>query len=301
MHNTEFDILLTGSNGFLGSVIFKFLNKYSINTLNTLSGNYCLDLSKISPQFNKKFDIVIHAAGKAHSIPKTEIEKLQFYNVNVLGTKNLLEGLTNSGIPKCFVFISSVSVYGKDFGIGIDENAPLLALDPYGISKIEGERIVIDWCKKHGVVCSILRLPLIVGSNPPGNLGAMIKGIQMGYYFNIGGGMVKKSMVLAEDVAKSILSVAKVGGIYNFTDGYHPTFDELSHLIALQLNKSKPLNLPLWLAILIAKFGDILGNKAPLNTKRLKKINSELTFDDNKARVAFGWEPTPVLEGFKFK
>lgn len=46
--------------------------------------------------------------------------------------------------------------------------------------------------KQHNVVCTILRLPLLVGTNPPGNLGAMIKGIARGYYFNIGGGKSKK-------------------------------------------------------------------------------------------------------------
>jgi hypothetical protein len=39
----------------------------------------------------------------------------------------------------------------------------------------------------------------------------------------------------------------------------------------------------------------------PLNTKKLKKINADLTFNDDKARKTFGWNPTLVLEGFKFE
>jgi nucleoside-diphosphate-sugar epimerase len=126
----------------------------------------------------------------------------------------------------------------------------------------------------------------------------MIKGIQKGYYFNIGGGKAKKSMVLSDDIAKSIIKVAEIGGIYNLTDGYHPSFAELSNTISMQLGKGKPVNMPLWLARLIAKFGDLLVSKAPLNTNKLKKITSDLTFDDRKAREVFGWNPTPVLEGF---
>jgi len=53
------------------------------------------------------------------------------------------------------------------------------------------------------------------------------------------------------------------------------------------------------LARIIANFGDLLGSKVPLNTNKLKKITSDLTFDDSKAREAFGWKPTSVLEGFK--
>jgi hypothetical protein len=46
--------------------------------------------------------------------------------------------------------------------------------------------------------------------------------------------------------------------------------------------------------------GDLLGNNSPVNSNKFKKIISDLTFDDSRAREAFGWNPTPVLEGFKF-
>tara|TARA_B110000211_G_C14033535_1_gene533341 strand:+ start:639 stop:1544 length:906 start_codon:yes stop_codon:yes gene_type:complete len=292
--------LLTGLNGFLGKIISQQISESNkIFGLSRNGSDFQVFLEKEVPDFNLQFDLVIHAAGKVHSVPKTESEKREFYQVNVVGSQNLLKGLTKSGIPKYFVFISSVSVYGQDFGSDIDEISPLAAEDSYGLSKIESERIVLDWCKKNNVVCTILRLPLIVGPNPPGNLGAMIKGIHKGYYFNIAGGRAKKSMVLAEDVAKAILSVAEIGGIYNLTDGYHPSFAELSNHIFFQLGKGKPMNMPFWLARIASNLGDLLGNKAPLNTNKLMKITSDLTFDDTKAREVFGWNPTPVLEGFK--
>jgi nucleoside-diphosphate-sugar epimerase len=106
-------------------------------------------------------------------------------------------------------------------------------------------------------------------------------------------------MVLVKDVAKAILKVAEIGGIYNLTDGYHPSFEELSNHVSIQLGKGKPMNMPLWLARIVSNFGDLLGSKAPLNTNKLRKITSDLTFDDSKSREAFGWNPTPVLEGFK--
>lgn len=293
--------LLTGCTGFLGYFISKAISEN--NLLVTLSrniGQYSICLDQKVPVFSEKFDLVIHAAGKAHSTPKTSLEKHAFFDVNFKGTQNLLQGLEESqSLPKAFIFISTVAVYGKENGINISEDAPLLAKDPYGLSKIQAEQLVLDWCKKHNVICTILRLPLLAGQNPPGNLGAMIKGIQKGYYFNIAAGKSKKSMVLAEDVARSILKVAEIGGIYNLTDGYHPSFAELSNYISIQLGKGKPMNMPMWFARIIANFGDLLGSKAPLNTNKLKKITSDLTFDDSKAREAFGWNPTPVLEGFK--
>jgi nucleoside-diphosphate-sugar epimerase len=126
----------------------------------------------------------------------------------------------------------------------------------------------------------------------------MIKGIIGGYYFNIGGRKYKRSMVLAEDVAKFICKACEIGGVYNLTDGCHPSFVELSNYISFRLGKGNAINLPLWLAKILAICGDFLGDKSPFDSIKLKKITSDLTFDDSKAREAFGWDPTPVLEGF---
>lgn len=296
-------ILLTGSSGFLGKSISHNLDLQFAQLLTIgrqPSNDILCDLSvEIPLLFKHNIEVVIHAAGKSHVEPKTKIEKQAFFEANLKGTHNLLTALAQlPQRPKSFVFISSVSVYGLQTGINITEEIPLLATDPYGLSKIQAEQLVIGWCKKNNVICTIFRLPLLAGTNPPGNLGIMIKGIQKGYYFNIAGGNAKKSMLLATDVAKVITKVSAIGGIYNLTDGYHPSFNELSNSIAQQLDKPTPLNMPLWLTQLIAKFGDVLGKNAPLNSAKLKKITSDLTFDDSKARNAFGWQPTPVLKGF---
>lgn len=296
-------ILLTGASGFLGRTITKSLSRdLKIITIGRKNANIAIDLTQNQPLLNQNYDLVIHAAGKAHIVPKTETEKQKFFDVNVVGTQNLLKGLEGAPeLPKYFVFISSVSVYGVETGQLIAEDSLLLTEDPYGKSKIQAEQIVRDWCAKNDVICTILRLPLLAGPNPPGNLGAMIKGIQKGYYFNIAGGKAKKSVVLAEDVAQIIPVVSKIGGIYNLTDRYHPSFHELSEHIAKQLHKSKQLSIPLFPAQLMAMAGDLIGNKAPINSRKLNKIISDLTFDDSKAIKAFGWNPTPVLEGFQIK
>lgn len=290
------NLLLTGSTGFLGKMIEnEFFFKYKVSCLSRTSKDYPILLEKDVPFFNEKFNLVIHAAGKAHSIPKTDFEKEQFYDVNVLGTLNLLKGLENSGLPEEFVFISSVSVYGLEKGKNIDEYYPLLAKDSYGLSKIQAEELVEKWCNKNQVICTILRLPLLVGNRPPGNLGAMIKAIKRGYYFNIGGGKARKSMVLTKDIVSFIPVVSPIGGIYNLTDGIHPSFGELS----LAISKNKLFSLPLSIAKFIGKLGDILGDRSPITSIKVKKITSDLTFDDSKARGLLNWKPEPVLEYLK--
>lgn len=289
--------LVTGASGFLGKYIVDELSeKAIISSLSRTSGDYILSLEIQIPDFNESFDLVIHNAGKAHKVPKTFKEDQAFFQVNVQGTQNLLHGIERSGIlPKSFIFISSVAVYGVDKGENINENSPLLANDSYGLSKIQAERLVLEWCKKNNVICTILRLPLLVGENPPGNLFAMINAIKKGYYFNIAGGLARKSMVLAEDVVSILLKASEIGGIYNLTDGFHPSFYDLSNAIGKNFGKSRIFNLSFFLAKSIALVGDVLGAKFPLNSNKLKKINSDLTFDDAKARKVLCWKPNKVL------
>ena len=292
-------ILLTGATGFLGLAIQRHFEGHEVITIGRSHCDVITHLEKVIPILPEA-DLVIHAAGKAHSVPKTKAQEKEFFDVNVKGTENLIKALERcADLPKSFVFISSIAVYGFDEGILIDESFPLSANDAYGKSKIEAEKLIIDWCELNEINCTILRLPLLAGSNPPGNLGAMIKGIQKGYYVNIAGGKAKRSMVMREDVASIILKASQKGGIYNLTDGHHSSFAELSEVIAKQLNKPNPFNIPLWFAKLMAFGGDLIGDKAPINSKKLGKITKDLTFADDKARIALGWKPEPVIVQFK--
>ncbi len=294
-------ILLTGANGFLGKYIFSEIIKTDqVLTLGRKNASIVCDLSSHQFKIDQHIDIVIHCAGLAHVFNYDKCTDDRFYSTNVVGTNNLLLSLEKSNcLPKYFLYISSVSVYGLSNGENIDESNPLLAKDSYGRSKIEAELIIIKWCNENNIICTILRLPLIVGENPPGNLGSMIIGIRRGYYFNIAGGNARKSMVLAEDIAKYIKIISKIGGIYNLTDGIHPSFKDLSLYISKFYNVKFIPNIPLFLAKLFANIGDKFGPDFPINNNKLKKINSTLTFDDSKARLAFGWNPNPVINGFK--
>ncbi len=294
--------LLTGASGFLGSILKKVIPAEKIITLGRNQCDISLDLINVDSNLNLPIsDVVIHAAGKAHMIPKSKAERDLFFQVNVDGTKNLLKLLEKNSLPSIFIFISSVSVYGLNEANNVNEGSPLLASDPYGMSKIEAEKLVIEWAQKHGIKYYIFRLPLIAGENPPGNLGAMIKGIKKGYYFNINGGVAHKSVVMAKDVVNLILNLSGEVGIYNLTDRCHPNFFELSKLISSQLGKKVPLSIPYFMAFILGKTGDLFKGKFPLDSLKVKKICSNLTFDDLKAVKGLGWKPDSVLESWQLK
>ncbi|NDV47262.1 NAD-dependent epimerase/dehydratase family protein [Paludibacter sp. 221] len=293
-------LLLTGSNGFLGRNILPLLKKdYNVLTVDINNADINSDLSVEIPDIKTPANIVLHTAGKAHSIPKTEKEKQVFFDINYQGTINLCKALENNGLPKSFIFISTVAVYGLDFGKNITEEYPLLGNTPYALSKIQAEKHLTDWCKKHNVELSILRPSLIAGPNPPGNLGDMIKGIKSGRYLSIAGGKAQKSILMIQDIANLIPLLEGKNGIYNICDNEQPSFRQLEKSIAKQLDKKALCNIPYWLAKPIACIGDLFGKKAPINSLKLKKITESLTFSNEKAKKELGWKPLSVLDNFK--
>lgn len=294
-------LLFTGGTGFLGKNVMPLLSqKYQITTCGiTPEDMLKANLAKDLPVLSEVYDVVLHACGKAHVVPKTEAENQAFYDVNYQGTKNLCKALENVGAPKALIFISTVAVYGCEYGDLITEEHPLQGNSPYAESKIMAEKYLTDWCASHNVTLGILRPSLLAGKNAPGNLGAMVKGIKKGYYMNIAGGKVVKSILMAEDIARLVPIVAEKGGVYNVCDTRQPSFGEISMSVAKQLGKGKPLNIPYWMAWCMAKVGDLLGNKAPINSYKLEKMTKSLTFSNEKARKELGWEPLDVLENYK--
>jgi nucleoside-diphosphate-sugar epimerase len=295
------NLLFTGASGFLGKNVRPFLERtYEVATVGlTPQDDYSINLANEIPELRARYDVVFHAAGKAHSTPKTKEEEQVFYDVNVRGTEHLCAALERSGLPGSFIFVSTVAVYGCEFGESITEEHPLNGDTPYALSKIQAEQYLTAWCREHGVCLSIIRPSLIAGPNPPGNLGAMINGMKTGKYLSIAGGKAQKSVLMVQDIANLIPLLADKDGVYNVCDSYHPTFGELETLISSQLKKERPLSIPYWVAKGMASMGDCLGDRAPVNSFKLRKITASLTFSNEKAIRELGWQPMSVLDNFK--
>lgn len=293
-------LLFTGGTGFLGHNVRPLLDKmYEITTCGiTPDDDIKANLAKEAPVLPERYDVVLHACGKAHVVPKTEAEKQAFYDVNLRGTIHLCDALEVVGMPKVLIFISTVAVYGCEFGELVTEKHPLDGTTPYAKSKIQAEEYLTEWCERHHVTLGILRPSLLAGKDAPGNLGAMVNGVKKGFYMNIAGGKVVKSILMAEDIANLVPLLEEKGGVYNVCDTNQPSFGQLSESVAKQLGKGKPLNIPYWMAWCMAKIGDILGNKAPINSYKLEKMTKNLTFSNDKARKELNWEPLDVLTNY---
>ncbi len=119
---------MTGATGFLGKILYRELSQhFEVTTLGRSADNaLVVNLERDIPQFTHAFERVVHNAGMAHKIPRNTSESQLFYAVNYQGTLNLLKGLEAApALPRLFVFISTVAVYGLESGENIDEEHPL--------------------------------------------------------------------------------------------------------------------------------------------------------------------------------
>lgn len=287
-------ILLTGSSGFLGGYILHFLENKNYEVIKvgrSLKSDINIDLS-LNKLSKIDVDYVIHVAGKAHVMPKTEEVKKEFFKVNYIGTNNLLHGLDTTKLQS-IIFISSVAVYGKEVGELIDEKYPTLGNTPYALSKIQAEQSIIDFGITNNIKTVVLRLPLVSGKNPPGNLSAIIEAIDKGYYFRIGKGEAKKSIIAAADVANLIPELFDLNGVYNLTDIKHPMISEIDSVIAEKFNK-RIKRIPKGLIWIIAKIGDIFSF-FPFNSSKFYKLTKNLTFSNKKLFNEIKYRPSKGL------
>jgi len=301
--------LLTGGSGFLGRKIASHLTRQGCNVTvlgrRHVAGYHTVLVDLESDEWSELPDgieQIYHVAGLAHQRPRNMTDVQRFAEVNREGTRRLLSRLDHVRYPSVttFVFISSVSVYGAAQGTLLDEKTPRKAVEPYGVSKREAEDLVMGWGERTGRRVTIIRLPLVVGSGAIGNLGAMTWAMRHGWYFGVGSGAARRSMVLASDVARVIQTAGQTGGVFHLTDGHHPSFLEVETALAAALGRRSPLRIPRWAARALAHAGDLLqaitNRPLPMNSLVLQRMTSSLTFCDQRARDVLGWNPMPVVE-----
>jgi len=285
-------ILLTGHTGFLGSVIYKELKKtFEVLTLGkNASCDYRVDFSDWdgSLDLQHSIDAIVHVAGLAHNKAKNQEE---LFNVNTTSVDYLLL-LALEHKVESFIFISSTAVYGRTFGFDIIEKSSLLGNSTFAQSKIEAEKVI-----ELGNLGSklILRLPLVVGPKPLGNLGRLIKSIFIGSHIYLSGNQAQKSVVFVSDVAFFISqwlseSLRKSGTI-NLCNQTAPTFNWIENAIAESGGYSYRIRIPikfLWKTV------NWMKAKLNISIPLVGKLFYPLTFSDQLAREKFGYTSKPL-------
>ena len=178
-------ILIVGGAGYIGShMIKRFLQTdHEVVILDNLSTGYednCqglplhhIDLKDKDQvlQFLKtqSFDAVMHFAsfinvGESYHHPE------KYYQNNVINSFHLLDAMSRCGI-KNFIFSSSAAVYGEPLQIPINEDHPIVPVNPYGTTKAEVEKKLEEYRLNKGLKYISLRYFNACGAHPDGSIG----------------------------------------------------------------------------------------------------------------------------------
>ena len=186
-------------------------------------------------------DIVVHLAAKIN-VQESFVNPNLTKHVNVDGTTNLLEACKENKITDIIV-VSSAAVYGdcKDSKTYLSENSNTNPTSPYGESKLEMEKNVIDYSEKYGFNAVILRFFNIygIGQSPEyaGVITKFLQKIKEGKSLEIyGDGLQTRDFVSINDITdffnEIILKMdSKRGNVYNIASGQSISINDLAKLM----------------------------------------------------------------------
>lgn len=291
------DILITAAGGFLGKYLVDELRRTlpaepapvlhaaGISPFN----DYTVNLVRETFEPKRRYHTVFHLLGSCTDG--------NFAELNVTATRNLLASL-GQHVPDNIVYVSSTEVYGAEEGVEINENREPEPVSEAGKTKLEAERLLGEWCAARNVTLTILRSPAIVGTGMRGELRRLVNSIYRGNYHHIDDETARLSVVHATDVARAMVMLRQLGGIYNITDGDNPSRHDLVEAFALRMGNKRVYTLRAKRARTFARVCDFI----PLlgyGRKSLAERYRTLTFDDSRLRRAIDWTPSAVVDYLK--
>jgi len=305
-------LLLIGASGFVGTrFIDSVKQKYQIKNLDKQKSPFFQDLTSIGDICNPDdligsmdgMDTVVLLAAE-HRDDVSPISL--YYDVNLKGTKNVLNEMDKAGV-KNIVFTSSVAIYGlnKD---NPDEEHPADPFNHYGKSKWQAEEVLREWYKEKPDERSltIVRPTVIFGERNRGNVYNLLKQIASGKFLMVGKGTNKKSMAYVGNIVFFLdycVDNASPGyQVFNYVDKPDLNMNELVSQVEKSLNKKIPsIHIPYWLGMLGGFAFDALSfitrKNFSVSSVRVKKFCATTQFDASKAHSSEFDAPYSLAKG----
>jgi len=242
----------------------------------------------------EKGDIVFHLAS---ALGASLISEREFFEINAIGTKNILQASLTKGAKRVIHFSSAGVIGNVKNGEIADENYPLNPEDFYERSKLEGEKIALEYGRK-GLNLIIIRPGWVYG---PGDRRTfkLIKAIADGKFFIIGKGKTFQTPIFIDDLIEGVYLCFQKGGsgnIYHLAGLEILSVKEMAEIIAEKLNKKIfPLKFPVGPAKILAygmdKVYKIFNKEAPLTPSKINFFTKSKPLSIEKARRDFGFYP----------
>jgi nucleoside-diphosphate-sugar epimerase len=309
--------LVTGSTGFIGKHLVKALHDRGrqikclvrktsrVNFLEQLGVELAYgDMNDII-SLNKALqdvDIIYHAAGEVFATKEEN-----YYQVNVAGLKNLLEACSHASVKKLIHFSSS-SATGPNpqKNVSVTEYSPCHPITPYGISKLDGEKIIQQLSEQYHLPIIIIRPPLVYGPgvSQSSRVLMFLKLIHQGLFRTIGDGHNLVSLCYIDNLINGLLLAEAEkkaeGQIYFIADSRPYTVNEIAATIAQEQGKPIPTShIPLWaaspLSMGLGILSRLFGFNSPLTRNTVQELKNSWFVDITKAQRDLGYQPRVEL------
>jgi len=242
-------------------------------------------------------DCVYHLAAAQH---EANVPDARFWEVNVEGTRNILEASAVAGVKR-FVHGSTIGVYGSLSG-EIDENSPVNPDNIYGVTKLEGEKLAVSFRDRLPVV--VIRISETYG---PGDyrLLKLFKAIRKGAFFMLGRGTNKHHLIYIDDLIEGLFLAATVeeaaGKVFVLSGKAPLTTAEMVEIIARDLGKKIPrFHVPISPVLALARITEAvlkpLGIQPPIHRRRLDFFRKSFVFSAREPARVLSFAPSISFE-----
>lgn len=292
---------ITGGAGFIGSNLARSLvhQGHKIRIIDDFSSGLVANITDLDCEvvqgsfadvdkvwnFLDGVEFVFHLGARG-SVPRSIVSPQRTFDVNVVGTQNLLEAIRKLRVP--FVFSSSSSVYGNNRHLPKAESLVLDPITPYAASKAASEHMIQAYAKSYDLDCRIFR------------------------FFNVFGPRQRPDSAYSAVIPKWIWAALHNNEIQIFGDGEQLrdfTYIEdvvtiLSHSITRTHTFDSPINLAFGKPISLNLIVEILRNWFPemkISFQPPRNGDVQHSYSDSEKLNAYipNFSPTPLKHGLE--
>ena len=307
LRNSKPTVLITGINGFVGSHLADLLVSEGYQVSGIALTRNLRHLAHVEQQISIAYgdvrnakevqnilaevkpDYIYHLAGSSF-VPDAEADPKTVYDVNVLGTLNLLEAARSTHLSATILIVGSGEVYGHvpETALPVNEEYPLKPTSPYGVTKACADLLAYQYATAYQM--DVIRV------RPFNHIGP-----RQSEQF-VCSSFAKQIVEIEQGIRKPILNVGNLEARRDFTDvrdvvrAYRTLLEEVKGGEVYNIGSNKA-----W------RIGEIVGML--IGASRVKGIALEqqslrvrpndipiMRCDASKAEKAIGWRPEIPIE-----
>ncbi len=309
-------VLVTGGTGFTGKALVRRLldDGHEVVALDYKKGLKTEEIEQwgakvvigsvtdaaVVEQCMQGVDVVQHLAA---AFREMDVPNTYYYEVNVEGTRNVLQSAFNNSVKK-LIYCSTCGAHGNIENPPAAETAPLNAADYYQQTKYEAEPIVLEYVKK-GLKATILRPAAIYGPGDPERFFMIFKRVSNGVFPMFGSGKTYYHPLYIDTLIDAhILAMDEEKGngeAYLIADEEYVEIEDLVKRTARALGvQVKIPHYPLWPLIIAGHFFEKICKpfkiKPPIFPRRVDWFRQNRAFDISKAKRDLGFNPQISLD-----